>query len=53
MKTLTVGQRSYQKLTQLTMLTKVQDPLVLKLILLLQELQCFSLSLEWGDSAQR
>jgi hypothetical protein len=27
MKTLTVGQRSFQKLTQFTMLNKVEDPL--------------------------
>jgi hypothetical protein len=53
MKTLKVRQRSFQKLTQFTMLNKVQDPLACKVNLLLQELQCFSHSLEWGDSAQR
>jgi hypothetical protein len=53
MKKLKVRQRSFQKITQFTMLKKVQDPLVVKLILLLQELQCFSLSLESADSAQR
>jgi hypothetical protein len=52
MKTLKVRQRSFQKLTQFTMLNKVQDPLACKVNLLLQELQCFSHSLEWGDSAQ-
>jgi hypothetical protein len=53
MKTLKVRERSFQKLTQFTMLNKVQDPLACKVYLLLEELQCFSLSLECGDSAER
>jgi hypothetical protein len=52
MKRLKVRQRSFQKLTQFTMLNKVQDPFACKVNPSLQELQCFSLSLEWGDSAQ-
>jgi hypothetical protein len=31
MKTLTVGQRSFQKLSQFTMLNKAQDPLASKI----------------------
>jgi hypothetical protein len=53
MKTLKVRQRSFQKLTEFTKLNKVQDPLACKINPSLQELQCFSLSLEWGDSTQR
>jgi hypothetical protein len=53
MKTLKVRQPSFQKLTQITMLNKVQDPLACKVNLLLQELQFFSHSPEWGDSAER
>jgi hypothetical protein len=52
MKTLKVRQRSFQKLTQFTMLNKVQDPLACKVNLLLQEQKCFSHSLERGDSAE-
>jgi hypothetical protein len=52
MKTLTVGQRSFEKLIQYTMLNKVQTLLLVKLLLLLKELKCFSLSHEWGDSAE-
>jgi hypothetical protein len=39
MKTLTVAQRSFQKLTQFTMLNKLQEPLACKVNLLLEELQ--------------
>jgi hypothetical protein len=53
MKTLTVGQRSFQKLTQFTMLNTVQSRLIWNIHASLQDLQCFSLSLEWADSAQR
>jgi hypothetical protein len=53
MKTLKVRQRSFQKLTEFTKLKKVQDPLASKINPSLQELQCFSLSPEWGDSTQR
>jgi hypothetical protein len=52
MKTLKVWQHSYQKLTQFTMFSKVQDPLACKINPILQDLQCFSSSLECGDSAQ-
>jgi hypothetical protein len=52
MKTLTVAQRSFQKLAQFTMLNKLQEPLACKVNLLLEELLCFSHSLEWGDSAE-
>jgi hypothetical protein len=53
MKTLTGRQHSFQSLTQFTMPNKVQDPLACNINVFLQELQCFSHSLEWGNSAQR
>jgi hypothetical protein len=53
MKTLTGRQHSFQSLTQFTMPNKVQDPFACNINVLLQELQCFSHSLEWRDSAQR
>jgi hypothetical protein len=46
-------QRSFQMLTQFTMLNKCKTLLLVTLMLLLQEPQCFSHSLERGDSAQR
>ena len=52
MKTLTVRQSSFQKLTKFTMLNKVQGPHACNTIVSLTELQCFSLSLEWVDSGQ-
>jgi hypothetical protein len=53
LKTLTVRKHSFQMLTQLTMHNKVQGPLACNISASLTELQCFSLSLEWGDSAER
>jgi hypothetical protein len=46
MKTLTVCQHSFQKLMSSPCLTKCKALLLVKLMLLLQELQCFSHSLE-------
>jgi hypothetical protein len=53
LKTLTVSKRSFQMLTRFTMLNKVKGPLACNANASLAEQQCFSHSLEWGDSAER
>jgi hypothetical protein len=53
LKTLTVRKRSFQMLTRFTMQKKVKSPLAYNTNASLTELQCFSHSLEWGDSAER
>jgi hypothetical protein len=53
LKTLTVSKRSFQMLPQFTMENKVKGPLACNPNAALAELQCFSHSLEWGDSAER
>jgi hypothetical protein len=53
METLKVRQRSSSKLTQFTMISKVQGPLACNINVSLTELQCFSHSHEWGYSAER
>jgi hypothetical protein len=52
-KTLRGGQYSFKEKTGFTILTKLLDPLVLTLRILLKQLQFFSHSLVWGDFAQR
>jgi hypothetical protein len=53
LKTLTVRKRSFQMLTRFTMHNKVKGPLACNTNASLTELQWFSCSLEWGDSAER
>jgi hypothetical protein len=53
MKMLTIGQRSFQKLTQFTMLNKVQDPLACNINPSLTRAAVLLLLIEWGDSAQK
>jgi hypothetical protein len=53
LKMLTVRKRSFRMLTRFTMHNKVKGPLACNTTASLTELQCFSHSLEWGDSAER
>jgi hypothetical protein len=53
MKILEVRQHSFQKLTQFTMLNKVQDPLAWNINPSLTRATVLLLFIEWGDSAQR
>jgi hypothetical protein len=53
MKILEVRQRSFQKLTQFTMLNKVQGPLACNINPSLTRATVLLLFIEWGDSAQR
>jgi hypothetical protein len=50
--TLTVRKLSFQMLTRFTKHNKVKGPLACNTNASLTELQCFSHSLEWGDSAE-
>jgi hypothetical protein len=53
LKMLTVRQHSFQMLTRFHMQNKAKGPLAWNTNASLAELQCFSHSLEWGDSAER